>query len=61
MKKALCVAAYTALLLGLAGCTASASEDLMADIRPPQWTPARPMKPSRQAPPILACACSGKA
>lgn len=34
MKKALCVAAYTALLLGLAGCTASASEDLMADIRP---------------------------
>lgn len=34
MKKALCVAACTALLLGLAGCTASASEDLMADIRP---------------------------
>lgn len=34
MKSALCVAACTALLLGLAGCTASASEDLMADIRP---------------------------
>lgn len=34
MKSTLCVAAYTALLLGLAGCTASASEDLMADIRP---------------------------